>query len=253
MGRSPTSVAQGKPDKPGRRGSIDKIGLTAAALAFGLGVSLLALAVPRSITAITVATGPAGLSALLLSGQRIGLTELQESHDTLQKALRWDRPARYVANLSVVELELALAYPDDSPEHATWLTQAEERTVEALKVNPADGRSWLRLATIRSFRQAPPRDVVMPLMASLDMSPNDHSLWRQRIGLLMYYWGEFSPDEIDMMRHQVRTMWDDPRFRIVLLDAALRYRVIGRLVGALTPDWEAIKELEAMLRAVAAP
>ncbi|MBN9089843.1 MAG: hypothetical protein J0J01_23265 [Reyranella sp.] len=226
--------------------------MTAAALAFGLGVSLLALAVPRSITATTIASGPAGLSALL-SGQRIALGELQESRDTLQKALRWDRPARYVANLSVVELELALAYPDDSPQHATWLTQAEERTIEALKANPADGRSWLRLAIIRSFRQAPSRDIVAPLMTSLDMSPNDHSLWRQRIGLLMYYWGDFSPDEVDIMRHQVRTMWDDPRFRIVLLDAAMRYRVIGRLVGALTPDWEAIKELEAMQRAVAGP
>lgn len=252
MGRSPTSVARGKPEKRGRRRSIDKIGLTAAALAFGLGASLLALAIPRSIAAITIATGPAGLSALL-GGQRIPLAELQESHDTLQKALRWDRPARYVANLSAVELELALAYPADSPEHATWLTQAEERTIEALKANPADGRSWLRLATIRSFRQAAPRDVVMSLIASLDMSPNDHSLWRQRIGLLMYYWGDFSPDEIDIMRHQVRTMWDDPRFRIVLLDAAMRYRAIGRLIGALTPDWEAIKELEAMQRAVAGP
>ena len=226
--------------------------MIAAALAFGLGVSLLALAVPRSIAAITVATGPAGLSALL-SGQRIPLAELQESHDTLTKALRWDRPTRYVANLSVVELELALAYPNDSPEHATWLTQAEERTIEALEANPADGRSWLRLATIRSFRQAPSRDIVAALITSLDMSPNDHSLWRQRIGLLMYYWGDLKPDEIDIMRHQVQTMWEDPRFRIVLLDAALRYRVIGRLVGALTPNWEAIKELEAMLRAVAGP
>ena len=69
----------------------------------------------------------------------------------------------------------------------------------------------------------------------------------------MYYWGAPPPEELSIMHHQVRTMWEDPRFRIVLLDAALRYRVIGRLVGALTPDWEAIKELEAMLRAVAAP
>ena len=237
----------------GRRGSIDKIGFTAAALIFGLGIALLTLAIPRSITAITIATGPPGLSALLLSGQRIPLAELQESHDTLEKALRWDRPSRYVANLSVVELELAMAYPDGSPERTSWLTQAEERTIEALKANPADGRSWLRLATIRSFRQAPSRDVVAPLMASLDMSPNDHSLWRQRIGLLMYYWGEFSPEEVSVMRHQVRTMWDDPRFRIVLLDSAMRYRVIGRLIGALTPDWEAIKELEAMQRSIAGP
>jgi hypothetical protein len=252
MGRAPASAAHGKPEKRGRRRSIDWIGLTAAALAFGLGVSLLILAIPRSIASIGVATGPAGLSTLL-SGQRIPLSELRESHDALESALRWDRPSRYVANFSVVEFELALAYPDDSPERTTWLKQAEERTVEALKANPADGRSWLRLATIRTARRAAPRDIAVPLIASLDMSPNDHSLWRQRIDLLMYYWGDLTSDELLVMRHQVRTMWDDPRFRIILLDAAMRHRVIGRLVGALTPDWEAIKELEAMQRSMAGP
>jgi hypothetical protein len=252
MGRAPASAAHGKPEKRGRRRSFDWIGSTAAALIFGLGASLLILAVPRSIASIGIATGPSGLSTLL-AGQRIPLPELQESHDTLEKALRWDRPSRYVANLSVVEFELALAYPDGSPERTTWLTKAEERTIEALKANPADGRSWLRLATIRNARQAPPRDIVAALMASLDMSPNDHSLWRPRITLLMYYWGDFTDDELAVMRHQVRTMWADPRFRIILLDSAMTYRQINRLVVALASDWEAIRELDAMQRSIAGP
>src|SRR3954469_13811790 len=252
MGRSPTSVAQGKPEKPGRRGSIDKVGLTAAALAFGLGAALLALAIPRSITAISVATGPSGLFTLL-SGQRVPLAELQESHDALEKALRWDRPSRYVANLSVVDFELALAYPEGSPERTTWLTEAEARTIEALKANPAAGRAWLRFASIRNARQASPRDIIMPLIASLDTSPNDRTLWRARIALLMYHWGDFTPDELAIVRHQGRTMWADPRFRIILLDTAITYRQIGHLVAALSGDWEAVKELEAIQRSMAGP
>src|SRR6476469_3218748 len=98
MWRSPAGAPKGKTEKKDRRRSTDWVRLTAAVLFFGLGVSLLALAIPRGVAAITFASQSA--SSTLLSGGRPSPADLADSVPVIERALRVTAPARYLSYLN---------------------------------------------------------------------------------------------------------------------------------------------------------
>jgi hypothetical protein len=225
--------------------------LTAAVLVFGLGAALLALAIPRGVAAITFASQSA--SSRLLSGGRPSPADLADSVTVIERALRWASPARYLSSLSLVEFELAQAFPPDSPGRATWIGRAEQHALAALKANPADGYTWVRLAIMRQARLAPARDILDPLMTSLDVAPNRRELWPSRMALLMYHWGELKPNELPIIRHQIRTMWNVPQFQFLLYDTALKYQRKVGLMEMLGDDPSALEEIRTFDRQMASP
>jgi hypothetical protein len=112
---------------------------------------------------------------------------------------------------------------------------------------------WVRLAVVRQARGAPPRDILEPLITSLDVAPNRRELWPSRMSLLMYYWGLLKPNELPIVRHQIRTMWDVPQFRFFLYDTALKTGRKFNLLDALSGDPEALEELRTFDRNMAYP
>jgi hypothetical protein len=225
--------------------------LTAAVLFFGLGAALLALAVPRGVAAITFASQSA--SGSLLSGGRPSPAELADSVPVIESALRWASPARYLSSLSLVEFALARAFPPDSPDRAAWIGRAEQHATAALKANPADGYMWVRLAVMRQARMAPLRDILDPLMTSLDVAPNRRELWASRMNLLMYYWSALKPNELPIVRHQIRTMWFVPEFQFFLYDAAIRNGRKFNLLDMLRDEPGALEEIATFDRNMAYP
>jgi hypothetical protein len=226
--------------------------LTAAVLFFALGASLLVLAIPRGIAAITETQQTATVA--LLAGERPTPGELAESVSTLETALRWaPTSGRLLARLSLVEFEIARGLPIASPDRTRWIDRAEQHAMAALLLNPADGYTWVRLAVIRTARWAPVRDIIEPLITSLDVAPNRRELWMSRMTLLMFYWNQLKPNELPIMRHQIRSMWSQPPYRFFLYDAALKYGRMGDLKGVLGDDPEALEEIRTFDRQMAGP
>jgi hypothetical protein len=251
MRRSPTGAPEGKTEKKDRRGSTDWVRTITAVFFFGLGAALLALAIPRSVAAITFIRQSATSS--LLAGGRPSPATLSNGVTVIEEALRWSNQPRYLSSLSLLEFELALNFPVGGPDRATWMSRAEQNAIATLKANPADGYIWVRLAVMRQARGAAPRDILDPLITSLDVAPNRRELWRSRMTLLLYYWGELKPNELPIVYHQIRTMWDVPRFQFFLYDTALTYGRKLNLLQTLEGDTEALNEIATFDRNMAAP
>jgi hypothetical protein len=223
-----------------------------AVLFCALGVSLLVLAIPRGIAAITETEQTAAVA--LLTGEHPTPKELAESVSTLETALRWAPGSpRLLARLSLVEFEIARGLSIAHPDRARWIDRAEKHATDALLLNPSDGYTWVRLAVIRTARPAPVRDVIEPLITSLDVAPNRRELWTSRMTLLMFYWDQLKPNEQPIMRHQVRSMWSQPSYRFFLYDTALKYRRMDALKSALGDDPEALEEIRMLDRQMAGP
>jgi hypothetical protein len=252
MRRSQPGAPEGKTRKQDRRRSIDWVRLTTAVFFLGLGASLLALAIPRSVAAITFARQSA--AAAVISGQRSPTpAELADSTKIMEDALRWAAPARYLSSLSAVEYRLALTFPIGSPDRATWLGRAEQHAISTLKANPAEGYGWVMLALMRQSRGAASRDVLDPLITSLDVAPNRRELWRSRMALLFFYWGVLKPNELPIVRNQIRTMWQEPQYQFFLYDTAIRYNRKRELIETLNGDTEALGEIATFDRNMAYP
>jgi hypothetical protein len=251
MRRSQPGAPKGKTEKNDRRGSTDWVRLIAAVFFFGLGAALLTLAIPRSVAALTFARQ--STTSTLFKGGRLSPADLADGIRVMEDALRWASSSQKLSSLSVAEFQLALSFPTGSPDRVLWSGRAEQHAMAALKANPADAYTWVRLAVMRQTRAAAPRDILDPLMTSLDVGPNRRELWRSRMVLLMYYWGELKPNEIPIVYRQMRTMWDVPDFQFFLYDAALTYGRKLNLLQALDGDAEAMQEIRTFDRNMAYP
>lgn len=179
--------------------------------------------------------------------------ELARNIGIVEDALKWASPASYRLTLGLFEYQLAMTFPVYGPDNTLWLKRAEQHVISELKMSPADGYGWVMLALIRQVLVAPSRDVLDPLITSLDVAPNRRDLWRSRMAQLMYYWGGLKPNELPIARHQVQTMWNIPKFQFFLYDTALKYRRKRELVEALKNEPGALDEIATFDRNMAYP
>src|SRR3569833_2337992 len=120
-------------------------------------------------------------------------------------------------------------------------------------MSPADRYGWMMLALIRQILVAPPRNVVDPLITSLDVAPNRRDLWIPRMTMLMHYWIALKPNELPIVRRQMRTMWEEPRFQFVLYDMAFKSSRKPDLLEALKDEPGALEEIATFDRDMAYP
>src|SRR6185437_1362834 len=142
--------------------------ISGGALALGLG--LVWLAVPRTFAAWAALTAfPA--SSDVSWGRTPSAQSLDAGIERLQRAIRWSSSAGYLADLGALELAKALGARSEPSEQDRAALASETHLTEALKLNPADGLVWLRLAMARDLLHRPPREVVSCLVQSIDMAP----------------------------------------------------------------------------------
>jgi hypothetical protein len=188
-----------------------------------------------------------------LMGGGASPAELARNMTVVENALKWASPAPYRLTLGLFEFQFAMTFPALGPDRTLWLKRAEQHVISELMISPADGYGWVMLALMRQILIDSPRNVVDPLITSLDVAPNRRELWTPRMSLLMMYWAFLRPNELPIVRHQIRTMWDVPRFQFFLYDTALRYRRKQELLDALAGDAEALEEIRTFDRNMAYP
>jgi len=177
------------------------------------------LAAPRTIAAWSAfAAGPA--LNTIFNGRTPGDDDLNAAVLGLERAVSWSSSSGRLTNLALLRAVQAERLPVDSPHRQELLMQAEDLLLRGLSANPSDGYAWLRLAVVRSLRGAESRQVVDPLMQSVDTAPNARHLWLPRIEMMLRYWPNFSVDELLMMRSQIRAIWTVPLYRLPLMRAA---------------------------------
>jgi hypothetical protein len=240
---TPDSKRRKRP-KPAHSGP----GIVTAGVAFVLGVSLLVLAVPRTVAAWT-SLGARPAMAKLEAGDTPTAEELSECVEASEQAIRWTPSSVRLGNLGSCEFALARTASTASSERAAWLARAEEHTQQSLVEDPADGFAWTRLALIRRERGASAREISAALIMSVDTTPNARFLWPLRSELLLFYAPFMNRDELFTVRQQFRTMWTySPKHRPGLVEAAHRLNRRDVLTWALSDDPEAMAEFEMMER-----
>jgi hypothetical protein len=223
-----------------------------AVVAFCLlvGAALIGLGLPRTIGAWLGL--PAAPTIQALQERRPVSPEAAADALAAQKrSIPWDPAASRMTDLAYLEEALALRMPDGDPRRAELFAAAEKDVIDGLRLNPADGIGWLRLARLRVQRAAPLREVAVALMQSLDMAPNFDLLWLNRAQLLLVYWPVLTPEELLAMHRQLRTIWTaTPRPHQQLKMPLL---VLGSLTGglrqieaALADDPQLLAEFEAL-------
>jgi len=139
--------------------------------------------------------------------------------------------------LGALELAKALGARSEPSEQDRAALASETHLTEALKLNPADGLVWLRLAMARDLLHRPPREVVSCLVQSIDMAPNYRALWLVRTRMLLSYWTNLTIEEGLTLRRQSETIWKaEPALRDPLVAAARDLNRLALLQWLIGPD-----------------
>lgn len=218
-----------------------------------VGVTLLALALPRTVAAWCGLAAVPAIDAIK-EGRSPSAAERAAAYDGLRRAIEWTPSGRRFADLGLIELEEAVRLPDDSAIRKTLLDRSEARLLAALAADPADGTAWTNLAQVRHLKGAPPRDVAVALVQSLDVAPNARNLWLLRSELLLNYWRWLTVEELLAVRAQLRSIWNEPgSYRRLLFQAAQRAGRVPMLGWAIGTDSEGQAQFEQMQRDYSAP
>jgi hypothetical protein len=213
-----------------------------------MGAGLLVMAVPRTVAAWN-SFGAAPAMAKLRFGQTATTEELARCVEASKRAIEWTSSALRLANLGSCEFALARQVPAAGPDHNHWLDLAEAHTEQSLRRDPTDGFTWLRLAMMREMHGAAARNVIGPLMKSLEMTPNARPIWPLRSEMLLVYARLLTPEDRAAVSRHLHTVWTfSPADRPVLLEIAHRVNRLDLLQAALADDPEAKVEIEMMER-----
>jgi hypothetical protein len=88
-----------------------------------------------------------------------------------------------------------------------WLLQAKEDLDRGLGEAPARGMDWLRLAIARQAIDGVGRDVVPPLLMSIDVAPMFSPIWEVRLRVILDNWGYFNEEQRAKIQSYVVATW----------------------------------------------
>jgi hypothetical protein len=216
-----------------------------------LGGLLLYLAIPRTLAAWASLEAQPAISTMQ-NGQRPSDSGQAEGIAGLQRALSWTTSARRLTDLALLELEQAEQLATtDSVGRRRLLVSAQGHLLAGLAEDPANGFAWLRLALVREHLQAPPSAVAEALLQSVDVAPNMRKLWMPRAIMLLAYWRQLTPDEMPVLRNQLRTIWNSHEtYRYQLVRAAHQTGQTLLLQWAIGDDSASLEEFQRIYRAM---
>ncbi len=212
---------------------------------------LLVLAVPRTIAAWEAI--PAGPALKKVSdAQNPTSAELRDGVEGLRRSVVVISSGQRLVELGTLEFLQTQKMSPNDPARRPLLETSKAHLVAGLTDNPANGTAWYRLAQVRQSLGAPPREIAVALMQSLDMAPSMRSLWLARAqGFYMFAYA-LQDDEPLAVRSQLRTIWKtDPSLRQPLLRTAVALGNMQLLSSALESDAEAKAELQKLMRSAA--
>src|SRR5579883_129554 len=216
------------------------------------GIALIGLGLPRTISAWASMAGEQAYTALSKSPAPSG-EAIANGIEGLRFAISVvPSPGRY-SKLAGLEIAQAQRLAIDDPHRKALLERAEQHLDLAITGNPTDGWACMLLAGLRRDRGASPREILAPVVHSLDVSPNLRELWVWRAELLLAYWPALRPEELSIMRSQFRTIWNtDPKMRRPLTELAVKLGQVWVLTWTLDGGAEALGEIARLTHELAA-
>lgn len=153
----------------------------------------------------------------LRRGQDMALSDVSAGISALNSAVTADPVGDRYLQRSELEGGAALtpALPISLSFRVVWLKSTKVDLELGLAAAPARSIDWLRLATVRQGLDGPSREVLPPLLMSIQTGPWIEPMWSVRLRLIIDNWGYFTDEQKEEMQAYVVEMWkhaSDRRF-----------------------------------------
>ncbi len=192
----------------------------AAIATFALGAVLIALSVPRSLSAFALLPGGPILSAIQ-QGNEVTGAELDTLAKAQESAATWSASGRVRTDLALAWLMRAEAAGFKTARGKALLRDAHRALQEGLSLAPANPYAWLRLAYAALASRGPSPRAATALKMSILTGEVDPYLLIPRLELCFRVWGyfHFNADWKKRIENQILLV---PRWDVGKLAAAAR-------------------------------
>ena len=203
-------------------------------LAAVFGVAMLYFGVPRTVAAVLLMPGDGPLQQLQNerapseSGVEAIIASRTAAMDWIDEGRLWTD--RGLGRLVQVERTAA----EESPDSATLAEVAGDLT-KGLSMAPVNPHAWARLAYVR-YLQKQQTEVASALRLSFLTGPYEADMTFPRLRLALAVWSNFTGEERELARRQIRFAWLLSRDQVVDLALGSRRILVFRLALVNQPQ-----------------
>jgi hypothetical protein len=206
----------------------------ARTLAIGLGalvgVLILYFAVPRTIAAVLLMPGDRPLH-VIQNGRLPPAREIEEIVSSRSAALHWVEQGRLLSDRSLARLTLAEQAANDAKPDPGKLEEVARDLTAGLSLEPVNPHAWARLAYVRFLQKGLSADagVASALRLSFLTGPYEPEMTFPRLRLALAVWSNFSTEDRELGRRQIRFAWLLSRDEVVDLAVQSQRILVFRL------------------------
>ena len=158
-----------------------------------IGVAILALAIPQSVSHIKYSLLKPRLEMAQKQGEK-STDKLLEIYNSQLKAGELWSSASFYSSIFFTEIDIAKSVSDKSLSQE-WLVKAHESAVQSILKNPSDPYSWSRFSYIRNVIFGANAKSTRAVVMSVLTGPFEKSLIFNQINYALIDWQYLSPDE----------------------------------------------------------
>jgi hypothetical protein len=207
----------------------------AIGLAAVLCAATLYLSVPRLVAAVLLFPGDRPLQAL--QNERIpSIAELEAIASSRTAAMRWIDQGQLWTDRSLARLTL-IQDAAKGKEPAAALRQSALRDLDiGLALAPVSPYAWARLAYVRFLQNGSSPGVASALRLSFLTGPFEREMIFERLRLALAVYSNFSSEERELVRRQIRFAWLLSRDDLVELAILSQRTLVFRLALVNQPQ-----------------
>lgn len=202
-----------------------------------LGVLMLYFAVPRTVAAVLLMPGDRPLH-VIQNGLLPPTREIEAIISSRTAATHWIEQGRLLTDRSLAHLTLAEQAAKDAEPDPAKLEEAAHDLVAGLSLEPVNPHAWARLAYIRFLQRGLSTDagVAPALRLSFLTGPYEPEMTFPRLRLALAVWSNFSTEDRELGRRQIRFAWLLSRDEVVDLAIQSQRILVFRLALVSQPQ-----------------
>lgn len=213
-----------------------------------MALTLLALGVPRTISAFVMAPS-APVLRKLQNLQAVQTEELETLIAAQQRGLTWSSQGRILTDLGLAQLLIAERPGDDDPAKRRRIEEAISSLKSGLALAPANPYAWTRLAYASFQADGWSPDALSALRLAFATAPYDPRLLMSRLRLSFLAWPHLLREDRELVFQQVRYAWKHDPTELTAMAASFGQENLVRaaLLGSppdLSTFEEKLKKLE---------
>ncbi len=207
-----------------------------------MALTLLALGVPRTISAFVMAPS-APVLRKLQNLQAVQTEELETLVAAQQRGLTWSSQGRTLTDLGLAQLLVAERLGGDDPAKRRRIEEAVASLKRGLALAPANPYAWTRLAHASFQADGWSPEALSALRLAFATAPYDPRLLMSRLRLSFLAWPQLLREDRELVFQQVRYAWKHDPNELTEMAASLGQENLVRaaLLGS-PPDLSAFEE-----------